>query len=117
MSKTVNYTAEMTANLVEAYTEATNDAERAAVVNTFAGAFGKTTKSVVAKLSREGVYVKAEAAGKKGGVKKGEVANAIGAFLRLSENEVSSLEKANMTALNKIWNFVREASGEVGKVD
>ena len=117
MSKTPNYTAEMTTTLVEAYNESVTPELRDQTVAHFAKLWGKSTKSIVAKLSREGVYIKATREGKKGGVKKGEVANAIGAFLRLSENEVSSLEKANMTALTKVWNFIREASGEVGKVD
>ena len=117
MAKAVNYTPEQVKMLREAYEAASNDETRRSVVEQFAEEFSKSPRSIVAKLSREGVYVKPASEGKKGGIKKGEIANAIGAFLRLSENEVSSLEKANMTALNKVWNFIREASGEVGKVD
>lgn len=117
MTKTVNYTPEMTATIVEAYKAATTDGARNEVVRDMAGTFGKSPASIRAKLSREGVYVKAEKAGKKGGVKKDEVANAIAAVIMMPENDATSLTKANLTALNRIWNFVREASGEVGKAD
>ena len=88
--KTVNYTAEMTAKLVEAY-------KAGETVEKLAEAFGKTARSVIAKLSREGVYVKKEYTTKTGEkpVKKDATADAIGAILRLSEGEVDSLTKAN----------------------
>ena len=115
MAKTVNYTPEQTAKLVEAYKSMTNDGARAEVIRDFAGMFGKSAASIRAKLSREGVYVKAETAGKKGGVKKNDVANAIGAVLQMTDGETDSLAKANLTALNKVWRFIRAESGEVGE--
>ena len=107
MAKTVNYTPEQTAELVEAYMQSVTDELRASTVAHYANLWGKSVKSITAKLVRENVYQKAEKTGKKGGVKKGEIANAIGAVLRLSENEISSLEKANMTALTKVWDFLK----------
>ena len=96
--KTVNYTAEMTAKLVEAY-------KAGETVEKLAEAFGKTARSVIAKLSREGVYIKKEYTTKTGEkpVKKDATADAIGAILRLSEGEIDSLTKANKTALKKIF--------------
>jgi hypothetical protein len=66
---------------------------------------GKTVRSVVAKLSREGVYRKKEYVSKTGEkpVKKDAHAEAIGAILQLSEGEVDSLTKANKSALKTIF--------------
>ena len=102
MAKTVNYTPEMTAKLVEAYTAAGSDAARKGVVADFAGEFGKGTKSIVAKLVAEKVYVKPETAGKKGGVKKADLVSEITEIVPMAENDASSLEKATMRALRAI---------------
>ena len=97
-SKSVNYTPEQTAKIVADY---------AAGVTTeaIAAELGKSVRSVVAKLSREGVYKKKEYKTKTGVavVKKDAHADAIGAILKLSENEIDSLTKANKTALEKIF--------------
>jgi hypothetical protein len=74
-------------------------------VQTLAVQFGKTVRSIVAKLSREGVYQKAEYVSKTGErpVKKDVHADAIGAVLGLSEADVTSLTKANKSALVAIF--------------
>jgi hypothetical protein len=97
----VNYTPEQTAELVAAYVAAPNK-ETVAV---FAEKFGKGVRSIVAKLSREGVYKAAEYVGKTGEkpVKKDDTADAIGAILGLNENDTSSLAKANKTAIQAIF--------------
>lgn len=96
--KAVNYTPEQTAALVTAYKQGVD-------VQTLALDMGKTVRSVVAKLSREGVYQKKEYVTKTGerAVKKDAHAEAIGAILKMTENEVDSLTKANKTALVKIF--------------
>lgn len=101
-TKTVNYTAEQEAVIVAmagAGKLTSADAEK------LAEQFGKTVKSVVAKLSRMGVYAKKEYTTKTGEkvVKKDAHADAIGAILRLTEAEIDSLTKANKTALAKIF--------------
>lgn len=95
------YTTEQTVELVEAY-KAKPTAETVAA---FAEKFGKTVKSVIAKLSREGVYQKKEYVSKSGQKpeKKDSVADAIGAILKMSDGEIDSLAKANKTALQKIF--------------
>jgi transposase-like protein len=95
--KTVNYTPEQTAQMVEAYKEGTT-------VEAIAETLGKTVRSVVAKLSREGVYRKKEYTTKTGEtpVAKETLADKIGALAGLSEGEIDSLTKANKTALAKI---------------
>jgi len=98
-TKTINYTPEQTLKIVTDYQSGIS-------VETLAETFGKTTRSIIAKLSREGVYQKKEYVSKTGDkpVKKDTVADAIGAILRLTESETESLTKANKTALNKIFN-------------
>jgi hypothetical protein len=92
----------MTTELVEAYTAAGSDSDRAAVVATFAEKFAKGTKSITAKLVAEKVYRKAETAGKKGGVKKADLVSEITEIVPMAENDASSLEKATMRALRAI---------------
>lgn len=100
-AKVVNYTAEQTAELVEAY----KALPTSATVEALAAKMGKTVRSIVAKLSREGVYQKAERLTKTGQPvqKKDSMADAIGAILGLTEAETESLTKANKTALDKIF--------------
>ena len=96
--KIVNYTPEQTVQMLQDYAGGMT-------VETLATAMGKTVRSVVAKLSREGVYRKKEYVGKTGErpVKKDVHADAIGAILQLSEGEIDSLTKANKSALTKIF--------------
>ena len=96
--KVVNYTPEQTAQMVTDYTSGVT-------VESIAESLGKTVRSVVAQLSREGVYKKKEYVSKTGEkpVKKDTHADAIGAILRLSEGEIDSLTKANKSALVKIF--------------
>lgn len=97
-SKTVNYTPEMTAKMVADYTAGVS-------VETIAESLSRSVRSVVAKLSREGVYKKKEYKTKTGEpvVKKDAHADAIGAILRLPENDIESLTKANKSALKAIF--------------
>ena len=97
-SKAVNYTPEQTAKMVSDYAAGVT-------VENIALELGKTIRSVVAKLSREKVYIAKSYTSKTGApvVKKDAHADAIGAILNMSENEVDSLTKANKTALEKIF--------------
>ena len=99
--KVVNYTDAQAAELKAAYVA--NPTKE--TVATFAGKFGKTTRSIVAKLAKMEVYQKAEYVSKTGEkpVKKDAHADAIGAVLKMTEPEIESLTKANKTALVKIF--------------
>ena len=96
----VNYTdeqaAKMTADYVAAPTRET--------VESIALLMGKSVRSVVAKLSRMGVYVKPEAVSKTGGkvVKKSELVDKLMAKVAMTEAEASSFEHVNKTALVKL---------------
>ena len=98
VAKSVNYTVEQTAQMVADY-------QAGVTVETLANTLGKTVRSVVAKLSREGVYQKKEYKTKTGEpvVKKDAHADAIGAILQLPENDIESLTKANKSALRAIF--------------
>lgn len=94
----VNYTAEQTAQVVADY-------QAGVTVESIAESMGKTARSIIAKLSREGVY-KAKQYKTKAGEpveKKDQTADAIGAVLKMTESEIESLTKANKTALRKIF--------------
>ena len=101
----VNYTPEMTAEMVEMYVG------QKMTVEAIAEKIGKSVRSVVAKLSREKVYVAKVRTSKTGEpvAKKDETADAIGAVLRLTEAEIESLTKANKTALVKIFKALAES--------
>ena len=96
--KTVNYTADQTQSLIADYQSGVS-------VEQLAMQFGKSVRSIVAKLSREGVYQKKTYKTKTGEsvVKKDSVADAIGAILRLPENDIESLTKCNKSALKAIF--------------
>ena len=64
-AKAVNYTPEAVERMVEVYTSAESDAERKSAVESLAKELGKNVRSVIAKLSREDVYVKPTPATKK----------------------------------------------------
>ena len=97
-AKAVNYTPEQTVQMVADY-------QAGVTVETIAVNLGKSVRSVVAKLSREKVYVAKVYTTKTGEtvVKKDQHADAIGAVLGLTEAETESLTKANKTALAKIF--------------
>ena len=97
-AKAVNYTPEQVTKMVTVY-------QSGVAVESIAEALGKSVRSVVAKLSREKVYVAKTYTTKSGEpvAKKDMVADAIGNVLGLTEAETESLTKANKTALSKIF--------------
>jgi hypothetical protein len=101
-AKTVNYTPEQTLKMVADYQAGTT-------VESIAEALGKSVRSVVAKLSREKVYVAKTYTTKTGEpvVKKDAHADFIAQALGLTEADADSLTKANKTALAKIAEFIK----------
>lgn len=97
MAVTVNYTPEQTTALVADY--------RAGVaVEAIAAGLGKSVRSVIAKLSREGAYVAKVRTTKTGDaiVKKDTLVDALQMHFGLTDAEADSMTKANKTALVKI---------------
>ena len=97
-TKPVNYTPEQTLQMVADY-------QAGITVEKIAENMGKTVRSVVAKLSREKVYIAKQYVSKTGEkpVKKDIHAEMIGRILNMPENDVDSLTKANKAALKKIF--------------
>ena len=94
----VNYTPEQTTSVVSGYTNGMS-------VESLAAEMGKSVRSIIAKLSREGVY-KAKVYTTKAGmpaIAKDTHADAIGSMLGLSESETESLCKANKSVLVKVF--------------
>ena len=90
--KPVNYTQEQTAQLVEAYKAGTT-------VEQIAQDLGKSTRSIVAKLSREGVYQPKTKSKGETRVKKAELVDRLAALCDVAPEVFESLEKANYEVL------------------
>lgn len=98
--KAVNYTDEMTAELVSAY----RSEPTAQTVEAFSLKFDRSVRSIVAKLVREGVYKKPEYVGKTGQkpIFKEAIVQTIAGRLDLADNEADSLSKVNRSVLLKL---------------
>lgn len=96
--KIANYTVEQTAELVNAYVAAPTEA----TVKAFAEKFGKSARSIVAKLAKEKVYVsKAKEAGKRD-MLKSEMVDKIATLVGKTAEQMDSLEKATGPALKAV---------------
>jgi hypothetical protein len=98
--KVANYSPEQVAQIVSGYQAGTSVEDLAKLV-------GKGVRSVIAKLSKEGVYVsKAKEAGKREMLKAemvGEIAKLIGS----TDEQLESLEKATGPALMAVLRALR----------
>ena len=93
-NKAQNYTAEQTQLIVEQYKSGTP-------VEQIAQTIGKTTRSVVAKLSREGVYqAKTKVAQPR--VRKADLVERIALAVGVPSEMFESLEKANHEVLEHL---------------
>lgn len=101
----VNYTEAQTASMIETY----KAAPTRETVKVLAEALGKTERSVIAKLSREGVYVKAEYKAKNGEkpIKKDSLVGEIAEAMHLTEDKLDGLEKAPKVVLRMILEAVK----------
>lgn len=99
MEKTVNYTEAQVREVVEAYKAGT-------AVETIAAAVGKSVRSVVAKLSREGVYVAKTKAKGEGRVTKADLVAKVAAAVGVDAAALESLTKASHEALEALANAV-----------
>ena len=99
--KMVNYTDQQTMELVQAY-------QNGVAVEQLAVKMGKTVRSVVAKLSREGVYV-AKSKTSHARVTKAELVLELAALLDVQDVAVlESLEKCSHEALSMLVTKISE---------
>ena len=98
--KNVNYSEEVTATIVAAY--AANPTMQ--TVRDLAEIYEKTTKSIIGKLSREGVYQKSSYTTKTGNkpVTKIELVTQLADYLQIDVDSIAGLEKSPKAALQKI---------------
>ena len=97
--KTTTYTPEQTAQVIQLYSEGKTAEEIAATV-------GKSSRSVVAKLAREGVY-KAKEPQQPRRRKKSELVSDLATQLGLVAEQLESLEKATHEALELLVSRVK----------
>jgi hypothetical protein len=90
-----NYTPEQTVELVTGY-------QSGKTVEQLAETLGKTVRSVVAKLSREGVYVAKSKATGVARVKKAELVDKLALACGVAPEVFESLEKANHEVLERL---------------
>ena len=110
--KAVNYTDEMIAKMLEKYTAATTEQERDNVVDSLAFEFDKGRRSIIARLSKSGVYVSKAYKAKTGEkpVRKNETAEAICKVLGLSvEAHSESLSKVTKVVLQTIFKALADS--------
>ena len=100
MASAKNYTDEMVANMTKQY-QANPTRE---TVDELAREFGKTTRSIIAKLSREGVYVAQPRTTKSGEpiVAKAELVSEVATILGVEVDDIASLEKATKVHLKEL---------------
>jgi hypothetical protein len=94
-----NYSAEVTAEIVIRYAAG----ETVEALATFAG---KSTRSIVAKLSREGVYTSKAKTKAEARTTKGEFVAQIAEAMGVDEEALDSLEKATASALKLVLTAV-----------
>jgi len=97
--KMVNYTEAQTKELVERY-------QAGETVETLAETMGKTTRSIVAKLSREGVYKTTKRVAEHR-VKKAELVEQLASACGVAPELFDSLEKANHEVLVQLVSRLR----------
>jgi response regulator RpfG family c-di-GMP phosphodiesterase len=100
MASAKNYTEEMVNAMTTAYSaNPTRD-----TVDALAREFGKTTRSIIAKLSREGVYIAQPRTTKSGEaiVSKQELVFEVATVLGVEVEEIASLEKATKVHLKAL---------------
>ena len=103
MAKSVNYTDEMVSTMTEQY--AANPTRE--TVDALADQFGKTTRSIIAKLSREGVYVAQPRTTKSGEpvISKSELVATINEHFGI---EMPTLVKAGKQDLQKLVDAISQ---------
>jgi len=104
------YTDEQTRELVAVFQKAEDQDQREAVVRQYAELYNKSTRSIIAKLTREGVYLAKQYRTKQGEqpVSKAELVAELATLFNVPEEKIESLEKANKQVLKFLITWVKE---------
>ena len=102
----INYTEEQVKHMIEAYT----DKPDRATVDMLAEELNKSIKSIIGKLSREGVYQKAIYKTKTGEIPmtKNEIINNMATFLEIDSSKIMGLEKAPKQDIKYLYKVINE---------
>jgi hypothetical protein len=111
-AKNVNYTDEMVETMRGAYTAAKSTDEREAVVLAMAETFGKTKRSIVSKMSREGFYVKKEAVSNVTGTKPAKKEDLAAELVEISGLNLVAPEKMNKTDLVVLIDYFKSVKAD-----
>jgi transposase-like protein len=98
--KTVNYTPEQVQQLVQDYKAGVS-------VEQIAQSLGKSVRSVVAKLSREGVYQPKTRGSGAARVTKAQLVQQIARLCDRNDEQFESLEKASLEVLTRLLEVLR----------
>ena len=106
MATAKNYTDEQVSMMIEKY-QANPSRETVAIL---AEELGKNARSVIAKLSREGVYVTQPKVTKRGEpvIKKSELVSDIAVLLNADIQNIATLEKATKVDLQNLIDLLAE---------
>ena len=104
-----NYTQEQVAHMVEAYTAKPDRV----TVDMLAEDLNKSTKSIIGKLSREGVYQKAIYKTKTGEVPvtKEQLIKNIAVLLEIDSSKIMGFEKAPKQDIKYLYTILEERNG------
>lgn len=109
-TKEIQYSKDTDAIMMQVYNPEASQGERDAQVSELADKFGKKEKSIIAKLSKLGVYVKKQRVSKVTGDKpksKADMVKDISTVLNVSFDKVESLTNATKTALVEIFEAIK----------
>ena len=109
VARAKNYTDEMVAHMTEAYVA--NPTRE--TVEALAAEMGKTVRSIIAKLSREGVYQKAIYKTKTGEipVTKAQLVEGLAALLEIPSSKIMGLEKAPKQVIKYLHDTIGGING------
>jgi hypothetical protein len=103
-AKNVNYSPELTKEIVADYEAGTNADERKEIVENLSAKHGKSVRSIRQKLVREGVYIKPEYVAKTGKdvERKSDIVQSLAGIFNVTEDQLGGLEKATKPALELV---------------
>ena len=119
-TKTANYTPDQVHEMQTAYEKATDATTRKKVVADIAKKFGKSTRSIISKMSREGFYIKQVTISKVTGekaAKKDELAVTLRGVSGLPMISAEKMNKTDIQDLINFFNLYNEERGEGEQVD
>lgn len=110
--KIERYTAEQTVTMLASYFPLGTESERTAQVANLALLFGKSVRSIIAKLAKEHVYVGKDKVAGKREMLKAEMVAEIAELMGKTDEQMESLEKATGPALMAVLSALRTSVKE-----